>query len=254
MIIDERTYQEIYDDLNRYEDIDRLASKYNYYDRELFLVIFTQKQIRDVTSKFHKVKNKADKLTKEWRSGKSFLKIAEEIDYPPVMAAYIIVTNMEYGKKSFRKMLNHPEKIKNQRMRKEIEKVRIKDPIYSPEGYEVQRKRGEWGEERLRVWLDENGVEYEREEDLRSLGGKTPDFLLKEPVYFRGEKIVWIESKASFGDQREVRKNLSKQLESYLEIFGPGMVIYWFGILDSLPVIEGIVIETEEVLRDHWDF
>lgn len=254
MIIDERTYQDIFNELNRYEDIDRLALKYNYFDRQLFLVIFTQKQIREVTAKFHKIKNRADKLTKEWKSGKSFMKIAEEIDYPPVMAAYIIVTNMEFGKKSFRKMLNNPEKIKDERMRREIQKVRAKDPIYSPEGYEVQRKRGVWGEEKLKVWLDERGIEYEREEDLRSLGGKTPDFLLKEPIYFRGEKIVWIESKASFGDQREVRKNLSKQLESYLEIFGPGMVVYWFGILDNLPVMDGIVIETEEVLRDHWDF
>jgi hypothetical protein len=31
------------------------------------------------------------------------------------------------------------------------------------------------------------------------------------------------------------------------------MVIYWFGTVDDLPVEEGIVIETEDVLGDHWD-
>jgi hypothetical protein len=105
----------------------------------------------------------------------------------------------------------------------------------------------------MRNWLDERNITYKREEDLRAEGGKTPDFLLEKPIFLRGEEVYWIESKASFGDLKEVKKNLKKQLHSYWELFGPGMVIYWFGIVDDLPVEEGVIIETEEVLKEHWD-
>ena len=98
-----------------------------------------------------------------------------------------------------------------------------------------------------------DGVGYKREEELREGGGKTPDFLLDGPIYYRGEEINWIESKASMGDLKEVKKNIKKQLSAYFELFGPGMVIYWFGIIDDLPVKEGILIESEEVLENPWD-
>ena len=47
-----------------------------------------------------------------------------------------------------------------------------------------------------------------------------------------GWNINWIESKATFGDRVEVNKNMKKQLEPYLELFGQGVVIYWFGFVD----------------------
>ncbi len=53
---------------------------------------------------------------------------------------------------------------------------------------------------------------------------------------------------------KEIKKNLKKQLSSYRELFGPGMVIYWFGIVDHAPIEDGIIIETNEVIDDHWDF
>ena len=180
--------------------------------------------------------------------------ISRELDFSPVMTAYLILTSQnEWGKNSFKKMINEPRSIDDPRLRKELIEVRDFDPIYSPEGNQVQRKRGLRGEARMKKWLDDRGVTYKREEDLRAAGGKTPDFLLDKPIYLRGEEVYWIESKASFGDMKEVRKNLKNQLHSYWELFGPGMVIYWFGIIDNLPVEEGVIIETEEVLDDHWD-
>ena len=254
MILDDFTYRKIYAGLNSYEDISRLAKEYNYYDEELFLVIYTQKKVREVTARFYKIKAKADKLEKEWKSGKSFLEISDEKKFPPVMTAFIILTNNKMGKKTFRKILRNQKKVKSKRLKREIEEIKRTDHIYSPKGYQVQRVRGEQGEERLRDGLDCKGIEFEREEDLRRQGGKTPDFLLKKPIYYRGEKVVWIESKATFADDKEFKKNLNKQLSSYREIFGQGMVIYWFGIVDTIPTLDGIVVETEEVLRDHWDF
>ncbi len=253
MIIDESSYNRIYSELRSYRDIERLYRKYNNLSKEFFLVIYTQKMIRMVTQKFHRVKSSAPKMTKQWKGGKSFLDISDELSFPPVMTAFIILTGQGTGKKSFRKMLMDTSLIKDERMRRELIEVNENDPIYSPMGDRVQRERGERGEERIKAWLDSHGITYEREEDLRAAGSKTPDFLLKSPIFFRGESIKWIESKASFGDLKEINKNLSKQISPYLELFGPGMVIYWFGVVNTAPVLDGIVIETDGVLEDHWD-
>jgi hypothetical protein len=257
MIIDDMTYREIYNDLNSYDDIDKLYNKYNKkhrFPKELFLVIYTQRTIRDVTARFQRVKSRSETLHRKWKNGKTLLELSRDLDFSPVMTAFIILTSKEWGRNTFRKMINDPDLVRDKRLSKELMEVRENDPIYSPEGNEVQRKRGVKGESTLKIWLDRHDVEYEREEDLREKGGKTPDFLLKRPVYFRGEEVNWIESKASFGDMKEIRKNLKKQLSSYRDLFGPGMVIYWFGIIADAPVEDGIIIETSEVIDDHWDF
>ncbi|MFO8051621.1 MAG: C15orf41 family protein [Thermoplasmatota archaeon] len=253
MMIDEAKYREIYASLNKYSDIDRMWHKYREFSKEFYLVVYTQKTIREVTSNFRRIKSRTRELIGKWKKGKSLMDISKELDFSPVMTAFIIMTGQEYGRKSFRKLINDPRSVKDKRLKREIIEVRDNDHIYSPEGNLVQRKRGLEGEEKLRRWLDERGVAYKREEELREKGGKTPDFLLLKPIYFRGEEVNWIESKASMGDLKEVKKNLKKQLNAYYELFGPGMVIYWFGILDDLPVKKGIIIETEEVLDDHWD-
>lgn len=254
MLMNETDYREIYSRLNNYADIDKMWRKDKSHPWEFYLVIYTQKTIREVTSNYQKVRSKLPQLVRRWRSGRTLLDISREIDFSPVMTAYLILTSQdEWGKNSFRKMINDPRSIGNSRLRKELIEVRDNDPIYSPEGNVIQRRRGLKGESRMKEWLDERGIPHKREEDLRSEGGKTPDFLLEKKIYLRGEEINWIESKASFGDLREVRKNLKNQLHSYRELFGPGMVIYWFGTVDDLPIEEGIIIETEEVLEDHWD-
>ena len=253
MIIDELSYNRIYSELRTYRDIERMTRKYNDLSKEFFLVIYTQKMIRMVTQKFHRVKSSAPKLIEQWNGGRSFLDISEDLSFPPVMTAFIILTSQGTGRKSFRKMLMDTSRIQNKRMKKELIEVNENDPIYSPMGDTVQRERGVRGEERIKIWLDSHGITYEREEDLRAAGSKTPDFLLKSPIFFRGESIKWIESKASFGDLKEINRNLTKQITPYLELFGPGMVIYWFGVVDTAPVLDGIVIETDGVLEDHWD-
>jgi CDAN1-interacting nuclease 1 len=255
MLIDETEYRELYSRLNHYSDIEKQWRKNRKRSKEFYLVVHTQKTIREVTARFQKIKSKSPSLIKKWKSGTSLMEIAREVDFTPVMTAFIILTcQEEWGRNSFKKMINDPRSIKDPRLRRELLEIRDNDQIYPPEGNLVQRKRGLAGEERMKKWLDQRGITYRREEELRAEGGKTPDFLLEKPIYLRGEKVHWIESKASFGDIKEVNKNLKKQLNSYFELFGSGMVIYWFGIVNDLPVEEGIIIETEEVLDDHWDF
>jgi len=253
MMIDEGTYKRIYSELRSYRDIERLSRIYTDRTREFFLVIYTQKMIRQVTQNYHRVRSKTKKLQERWRSGRTLLEISEDISFPPVMTAFLILTNDGYGKKTFRRMLNDPSRIDDRRLRRELIEVAENDPIYSPEGNRVQRERGVWGEEMIRRWLEKKNITYRSEEDLRAEGKKTPDFLFERPLFYRGEEVNWIESKASFGDLKEINKNLDKQLLAYRKLFGPGMVIYWFGFVDTAPLIEGIIIETEGVLKGPWD-
>ena len=114
--------------------------------------------------------------------------------------------------------------------------------MYSPWANELQFKRGTWGENQLHEWLDINDISYRTEKDLRGEFPKTPDCLLDKPLRFNGWTLNWIESKASFGDFVEFNRNVRCQLNSYVELFGHGLVVYWFGHVDEIECPQGIEI------------
>ncbi|EDV21638.1 uncharacterized protein TRIADDRAFT_59843 [Trichoplax adhaerens] len=83
------------------------------------------------------------------------------------------------------------------------------------------------------------------ENDMRLKGyDKTPDIKLEVPIAVNGNIVNWIESKASFGDEHSHATYMKDQYYSYLNRFGPGMVIYWFGFIKELNFDEqpGILI------------
>jgi hypothetical protein len=116
------------------------------------------------------------------------------------------------------------------------------DMIYSPRGAQIQTDRGIWGEKQLQEWLNKRELKYRTEVELRATHKKTPDCLLDKPIQIDGMKIHWIESKASFGDDIELRKNARRQLKPYTEMFGTGAVVYWFGFLEGVEPPEGVML------------
>ena len=63
---------------------------------------------------------------------------------------------------------------------------------------------------------------------------KTPDVRLRVPIMVNDHFLVnCIESKASFGDAATVRRSLAEQFAGYTRLFGPGMVIYWNGVVSD---------------------
>ena len=102
----------------------------------------------------------------------------------------------------------------------------------------MQRDRGIEGEAGIARWLEKEGIAYKTEEDLKAAGGKTVDFLLEEPIEIEHEgemkQVCWIESKGSFGDMKKIRRDYTAQLEPYTQLWGPGMVVYWFGYLEGV--------------------
>lgn len=114
--------------------------------------------------------------------------------------------------------------------------------IYREVGLEYERVL----EDKLR----QANVPFYTEEDMRKMGyPKTPDVCLLEPIAIDGVVIKWIESKAWFGDPISHTAYLRDQYWPYYNRyscrycifsfnvggrFGPGLVIYWFGLVDEI--------------------
>jgi hypothetical protein len=240
-------YKTIYSALNNSKDIDKLVEK--GYDRELLTSIFTQRTTREVKKRFYVVKQNTGRMLKEWKHGHTLLEISEKWRFPPILTAMFIFMEDGASRKEFWGYVNEPETACSKELTKELIDIRKADLVYSPEGNEMQRQRGLWGEALLHKWLDDQGIKYRTEEDLRGVYEKTPDALLDEPMMYNGHEVHWVESKASFGDNTEFRFNAKKQLIPYTKMFGPGLVVYWMGCLDDLEEPEDVYVNDISVME-----
>ena len=239
--MDRATYQRLYDALVTYEDVHRIAHT-EHFDEELLFVIHTHRVTRDATRRFYVVKRQIPRLVHQWRRGRAMLDIAREWKFPPVLLGQQMLAELGVPRKKVWGTFLHPETAPDARIRHEVQDLLAADMIYSPRGMELQRERGRRGEERLQRWLEKHGIGYRTEKDLRGKYAKTPDALLDEPIIFYGQKLTWIESKANFGDDVELRKNLRRQLAPYTELFGEGAVVYWYGYVDGAESPNGILL------------
>ena len=113
---------------------------------------------------------------------------------------------------------------------------------YAPVSGVIRRIAGVEYEHVLQEHVANAGLSYVSEKKLTELGQSIPpDMRLDVPilVVHAGEhKIInWIESKASFGDPSTIKHD-SAQFVRYRERAGPGLVIYWFGIVACSLVVE----------------
>ena len=234
-----REYQELASRLHFPSDIGKLARDRNI-NRELLLIIYTQTVVRDATKRYYRIKNKSDKLLWQWKKGTTLAQLARNERFPPVLLSLILMREHGLTSKEFWRYVRDPAAAKEKRLQREIYDVVREDIIYSPAGMEVQYQRGKKGEARLQEWLEDNGIGYRTEDEIKDEYEKTPDALLDEPQKMDGQDIYWIESKANFGDNVEIRRNNKKQLIPYTQLFGPGIVVYWFGHVSDFKPVEGV--------------
>jgi hypothetical protein len=247
-------YQELYRKLATPGDIDFLAENFGYA-KELLLVIHTQRVTRDTTRMYYRVKNQVGRLAYAWNRGEPILAIAERHQFPPVLMAQMLLENRGTNRKQFWKYLADLNAVPDARLRRELKDVLDHDIIYSPAGTEAQYARGRWGEAKLKDWLEARGVQYRTEAQLRGEFEKTPDALLKTPLKWEGATLYWIESKAIVGDPYEVKRHVRKQLTPYTELFGDGIVVYWFGFVEDggVPLPEGVTVMDTEFFEKQFN-
>ena len=239
--MDRETYRRLYDSLATFDDVRRLSAE-EHLDEELLFVIHTHRVTRDATRRFYVVKRQMPRLVQAWRNGRTILDMAREWRFPPVLMGQMVLQELKIPRKKVWGTFLNPASAPDERLRREVKALLDADPIYSPSGMEQQRERGRRGEERLNDWLGRHGLGYRTEKDLRGKYAKTPDALLDHPILYHGRKLQWIESKANFGDDVELRKNLKRQLAPYTEIFGEGAVVYWYGYVEGAESPPGIFL------------
>jgi hypothetical protein len=246
--MDRATYRRLYDSLVTDDDVHRIARD-EHIDEELLFIIHSHRVTRDATQRFYVVQRQLPKLVAQWHKGRSILDFAREWRFPPVLMGQQMLGELGIPRKKVWQTFLHPETAPDARIHKEVLEAMAADPIYSPEGMERQRERGRIGERRLYDWLERHGIGYRTEKDLRGKYAKTPDALLDQPIVFYGQKLTWIESKANFGDDVELRKNLKRQLGPYTELFGEGAVVYWYGYVEGAESPPGILLWDAETFE-----
>ncbi len=249
--MNDRQYKKLINELKLPEDIEKVSKRHGI-TREMALVLYTQNVIYDTKRRFYKIKGSSAKMYKKWTKGTSLLQLAESHYFPPILTGKLILAHHGIPRKTYNSYVRDQSLAKDPRIRREMTELVKKDIIYSEEGNQVQRERGLMAEAEIGIWLEEMGVGYYHENDLREMGHqKTPDFKLKVPIIYKGLELNWIESKASFGDRKIMRENYTKQLKPYRRLFGPGMVIYWFGFIVPYKEHQNIIIANRSVLIDY---
>ncbi|RDD47367.1 Uncharacterized protein C15orf41-like protein [Trichoplax sp. H2] len=180
--------------------------------------------------------------------------IANEVDLSAFLLARIVVERHlahlhHNGNSPPRTTISNAMKditlLQNDRLAREVEQCILNDANYGPLIENVKHSTGLEYEYILREKLNNLTLAFLDENDMRLQGyDKTPDIKLEVPIAVNGNIVNWIESKASFGDEHSHATYMKDQYYSYLNRFGPGMVIYWFGFIKELNFDEqpGILI------------
>lgn len=218
-------------------DVTTFAKENNTYSYETLITAYQQIYSRRMAAKYYLTKQFGRSFVARFDAGKSLMDIADWIDLSPVMIVRrVLELKLKIQRKKITALLRDPSKIKDERLRKDVQ-ICISCDDYSGPG--IDRIRNVLGLE-FELLLIEHlrniRVEFESEQDLRDRGcHKTPDILLQVPAAFCGKVVRWIDSKAKFGDESTLNKDYSDSISSYVGRFGPGMVIYWFGIIEDCP-------------------
>ncbi len=242
MRMDIETYNQIYGRLENVDDVKSLAIEFSQPVGTIHSIL-NQKTVTKVKKIFSKVRNRSPRHLRQWKRGKSIVAIARKNDIPATLMVSMLLKEMGIPKKGF---IRNLEEQPDDRLKRDVIEAMESDYFFSPKAHELHAEKGEMGEYILAEWLDERGLTYRAEEDLRDEGfTKTPDFLLNEELDVDGVKISWIESKALFGDEKEHEYYIKKQFREYEDIYGVGMIVYWYGYIDTITYNGNIIKDYE---------
>ncbi len=246
-----KQYNQIMDVID-YRTPEELIKEFNL-TKQIAYSLYTQNIIKYVKRNHHRIKSMSPQLYRSWKRGKTILHISNEKRFPAALIANFILSEHGMKKREIQQILLNPEISSSRRLQKELMEVLEKDRVYSPTLNDKRAIEGRRGEVRLEDYLDNLEIEYYAETDLRYNDDfpKTPDILFKKPERnIKGHIVNWIESKSNFGSPPEFRINYRKQLSSYTELFGPGIVVYWYGYVEGISKDSSVVVVERSFFED----
>lgn len=207
------------------------------YKYETLSYVYQQLYARQMARTFYLVKEHGRSFVKRYIAGESLLDIAEWVNLSPTMVARrVIELQFGWNRKAVTAALRDPSIFSDERLRADVKMCVDCDEYSGPRVDRIRNVIGLEYELRLLEELRNLRLEFESEQDLRDRGcHKTPDVLLRVPVAFHGKAVCWVDSKAKFGDGFTLTKDYTDSVSSYVGRFGPGMVIYWFGMIEDCP-------------------
>ena len=207
---------------------------------DMILIVYRQQYQRHIRRTSHVHRRGAKKYVALYREGQRIITIAQYVNFSPYLLARILIEHLvPCSKKSVTKYIKNLNLIRDSRLRMEVSECIEMDQFCSPYCDRVRRTLGLEYEYVLQQSIKNAGLPFDTEDTLRQAGwSKTPDVKLQCPISvpFNGKNYIvnWIDSKAMFGDPHTHESENAKQLQGYLNRFGTGMVIYWFGYVKSL--------------------
>jgi len=207
--------------------------------------------------KYFKIYSERSKFTKQDMKSTHLLDMSVEFGIPPALMARMILNKFVNERELERisaaeaddstpveklnikaevsSMMKDPFTIPDAQLSFEIRCCILHDVGYGCVTDSIRHMVGNEYEDKLRQLVKTLNVPFQDETELRKLGyDKTPDIKLHIPIAVDNKVVCWIESKASFGTPESHQQYLEDQYYSYLNRFGPGLVIYWFGFVDEL--------------------
>lgn len=175
-------------------------------------------------------------------NGQHILRLAQSLEFSPMsLARKLLLTKYPNCNKSeITEMMRNFDLIPDPTLALNISFCVFNDNLESGISDTSRRCIGEEYEVKLKEMSRAAGLVFYDEGDLRREGyDKTPDLKMAIPFIFRGRVVNWIESKALFGDLETHKEIIKRQLQSYANRFGHGLVIYWFGYQDVVATLEG---------------
>ncbi len=252
--------------LELFESINQalILNKYPIISYETFSSITSNLRRRQIfkssTNQWKKLKDNSTHISQNYSdlsysSGlddNNILKISNQLNLlSPVLTSRLIldgiirndklslIENLDFvgkDKASISTLVKETYVLKNERFAYEILESCFNDDDYGPTIDLIKNLVGFEHELKLEKILKDFGINFVKEKELREKGfDKTPDFKLDVPISLSdGTLISWIDSKATFGDEQSHKEYYECQFKYYLNRFGSGLVIYWFGYLNDI--------------------
>lgn len=227
---------------------------------QTFISIYCQESQYAVIKHHHIHKGNINQYWKKYLEGTDILDISYSVNFPPcLLLRRMLESALNINKQKVSEILKCSRAFRDvrievqpelrARLQADIDRCVISDTNYSPYSDCARQAAGLEYELVLYHVLEDMGLSFWTEAELREQGlFKTPDAWLKVPIAFVKEEgaaphiVHWVDSKATFGDERTHRQQMEAQYTTYLNRYGSGLVIYWFGFLEGLDDAGGEVL------------